>query len=234
MNILEQTFLKGYAIVPNFLSHKNVLKCVSAIEKLLESNSDNVIRCNETSYSYSDILNSNKTFILTREGTEGFNYDKGMIDIFNPNYAIHFLDAKFLGLSNFFNELKLKGYNFSNFNIYINSGVTCTRPTHFDGPNQIKIFIYLTDVPSINFGPYSYVPYSNMLLPLLNFITFFRRLFLKNQFYVKNFSFLDKFLHYILGTKGDLIISNQAGLHRGVPQSPSSTRILLVANFLKK
>ena len=231
--LLNNLFFKGYALMPSFLSSFKVDQLSLAIEKLLKSDTPDIIRCNENTYSYYDIINSNKTHILTREGVNGVKYDAGLIDIFNPDFTINYLDIDFLGLSDFADELSIIGYNFSNFNIYITKGVSCTRPTHFDGANQIKIFIYLTDVYSNDSGPYSYVPYSVLLFPIFSFVSFFRKLLSTNIFYTKNFSFLDKHLTYLLGSKGDLIISNQAGLHRGTPQSPSCSRMVLVANFLK-
>ena len=124
-----------------------------------------------------------------------------------------------------FNGHKLK---VSNVNCYLNKSNTTTRGFHFDSEKkQVKIFIYLTDVNSFKDGPYTFVSKSHTDM---SSIRTNKKLSygLKNETEAPIFNF--DYIYPIFANRGSLIISNQAGFHRGFPQSKDGYRILLVIN----
>lgn len=131
---------------------------------------------------------------------------------------------------------------FWRLNAYINVGVSNTRDYHVDNFSaNYKAFIYLADVPDESYGPYSfvkgshhfYIPkylniYRNSWLMFLNKIGLskqVRRIPDMIKFYNKNQ------VYHAIGKKGTLVISDQAGLHRGLPQEPNKKRVALIFNF---
>lgn len=124
-------------------------------------------------------------------------------------------------------------------NAYINRGVKNTRVFHIDNAQPViyKAFIYLTDVSDTSFGPYSFVKASHRLslYPYINlFRNLFRNLFSKRRrstdmpFYKKRNAIP------AIGKKGDLILSNQNGIHRGLPQEEGKERVALILSFMIK
>lgn len=229
MNMLP---VAGYYKKLNFLSSEKVSFLKEKIfEKFLnEYNYDT--SHDESSYDYTDLVSSKNSILITRKGVSGSNYDKGMIDIFNPQYSIPEINVEFLNLEKIDKILNQKNFKLKNFNIYISRGVTTTRGTHYDGEKQYKIFFYLTDVINKSDGPYSYVPYSQLFLLLFRLSSFLKRLFF-NSYYSKDISLFNIILKKMYGNAGTLILSNQEGLHRGTSQSPKGNRIMLVANYMK-
>ncbi len=224
--------VSGYYKKSNFLSPEKVIFLKERIiDKFLnEYNYDT--SHDELSHDYTDLVSSKYSILITRKGVSGNNYDKGMIDIFNPQYSIPEINIEFLNLEKIDKILNQNNFKLKNFNIYISRGVTTTRGTHYDGEKQYKIFFYLTDVTSKSDGPYSYVPYSPCFLPIMRILAFIKRVAFRD-YYSKDFSFLDVFLKKIYGKAGTIILSNQEGLHRGTSQSPKGNRIMLVANYLQ-
>ncbi|WP_425395012.1 hypothetical protein [Aeoliella sp.] len=97
----------------------------------------------------------------------------------------------------------------TNLNAYINHEVVSTREYHRDTVRKLKykFFIYLTDVLSLDDGPYSYLRGTHT-------------------------GASGDHHQHVLGKRGTLIISNQAGLHRGMPQSAGHERYVLVGNLV--
>lgn len=232
--VIHELIYKGISINESFLPSEKVDRIYQDISNLVKQNSSDIVCSNESEYSYMDILESKFTHIITREGVNSLKYDKGMIDIFHPERQLNYLSMEYLGVTDIVSDLISLGFYFSNYNVYINKGVSFTRPTHYDGLNQIKIFIYLTDVQTLTDGPYAYIPFSNKAYRIFTLSTLIRRLINKDAYYAKNFTWLDRYLVPMLGEKGALIISDQAGLHRGLPQTYNTERMLLVLNFLRK
>lgn len=154
-----------------------------------------------------------------------YTYDNGFCDIINAELL--FTDIHELDLS-FIKEIckKIKpNFNEKNdliYNIYYTESVQDTRTWHKDG-EIYKFFIYLEDVELDN-GPYSYIKNSNDQKIKLD----------KNKEITENQinNILQQYPYYqkkiYLGHKGDLIVSNQNGIHRGQPQSLNFKRIVLV------
>ncbi len=118
-------------------------------------------------------------------------------------------------------------------NAYLNNSIKNTRIYHIDNAQPViyKAFIYLSDVPDTSYGPYSFVKGSQRF----SFHTYWN-LFL-NMFSSDRPSTdmpiynTSKIVHAI-GKKGDLFMSNQNGIHRGLPQKEGRKRIVLVFSFM--
>jgi hypothetical protein len=154
-----------------------------------------------------------------------YSYDNGFCDIINAELLftdIHKLDLSFI--KEICKKIKLN-FNDKNdliYNIYYTESVQDTRTWHKDG-EIYKFFIYLQDVELDN-GPYSYIKNSNDQKIKLD----------KNKEITEDQinNILQQYPYYqkkiYLGEKGDLIVSNQNGIHRGQPQSLNFKRIVLV------
>ena len=134
-------------------------------------------------------------------------YDSGMLDIFNIQRIINLNDIS--NNKDFKNILSPLRKKIKNVNAYCNSSILTTREYHRDssGGNQFKAFIYLTDVSDESYGPYSYI---------------------KGTHTEKTNE--GEIVHCI-ANKGSLIVSNQSGLHRGLPQAKGRSRRLLSINL---
>ncbi|WP_313206008.1 hypothetical protein [Psychrobacter faecalis] len=165
--------------------------------------------------------------------------DEGMIDIFNVDKLLKGTKGKIIidriinnpFLNNLLNSLPTP-LVIQNINSYVNSGVTSTRGFHVDAyKEQIKIFIYLTDVLNFDNGPYTYVKGSHK-------DSHYRRI---NQHLSKNQKAKTETpvvpfdqVYPILAPKGSLVISDQSGSHRGFPQSKTGERRVLTINCVPK
>ena len=153
-----------------------------------------------------------------------------MIDIFNVDrllgksgYIIRkiFFKDWLINLLHKFN----KPINPKNLNLYINHSITKTRGFHIDSNyRSIKGFVYLSDVNSLEDGPYCYVRGTHI-------DTLFKKvnnsvIGLKEAPFVNPLKIVP-----VLGKKGTLILSDQSGIHRGIPQKQGSVRELLVMRY---
>lgn len=179
---------------------------------------------------YIDYANYPKPILNVRNGA-----DNGMLDIFNIDNLLR--DKLSIGLFNkiredlFLNKfLKslTKSLKMQNINSYVNSGVTKTRGFHVDSyKNQIKLFIYLTDVMELKQGPYTFVKGSHKQNPyrLIN-SQLSEGIKIKTETPIININDI----YPILAKKGTLVISDQSGFHRGFPQSEVGFRRTLTIN----
>ena len=137
----------------------------------------------------------------------GRGYDDGMLDIFNTQRVIDLNDI--LKNENLKNILRSLGKKVKNINTYCNSSILTTREYHRDssGGNQFKAFIYLTDVSDESYGPYSYIKGTHTEKTNEGEIV------------------------HCTANKGSLIVSNQSGLHRGLPQTKGKNRRLISINL---
>lgn len=181
---------------------------------------------------YSTLRDSERPIAVVRGGT-----DAGMVDIF---HADAFLMGKGLNLRDILKSSGVvdtietilpDGFELRNINAYINRGVESTRGFHVDsyGGNQVKAFVYLTDVTSVDDGPYCYVigSHADSGFPILNTGL--------AQFMGKPITDVSAFKRSkalpLLGEAGTLLVSNQSGAHRGYPQAPHGKRAILALNF---
>ena len=116
-----------------------------------------------------------------------------------------------------------------NLNVYMNADITATRGFHVDDyRKKLKSFIYLTDVETLDDGPYTYVKGSHVESP-------FRRINRTLSRYLPNRTEapivpLESIVPAI-ARKGTLVISDQGGFHRGFPQARGHSRMLSVMNY---
>ena len=116
-----------------------------------------------------------------------------------------------------------------NLNIYFNYAIKETRGFHVDSyKNEVKAFIYLSDVRDLGDGPYTYVKGSHAA-------GIFRRMNMAlssdlpnaTEFPIVPF---DEIIP-VVATKGALVISDQSGAHRGFPQLENRERVIAVMKY---
>ena len=151
--------------------------------------------------------------------------DTGFLDIWNPEKIFPSLALPSKALANFINKEFKKRVRRLMFNLYVSNGVADTRIFHrdkkFSSNEMFKFFLYLDDV-SLEHGPYAYILTSHKNCVCMTDSN-------KNCV-CKSEVFTNETIEYntYIGSAGDLIISNQAGLHRGLPQKKGYKRYVLV------
>lgn len=233
----------GIVIVPNFVDAHVVeaaAQSAYALANSIESNrkqdeNQGKYRVSrDADESYYELAESRTPTVVVRRGT-----DSGMLDIFN----FDLLDGSYgpalraalasPSVVNLVSLGKSSGLKPRNLNVYINRKVTKTRGFHVDsyGAGQIKAFLYLTDVTTMSDGPYCYVLGSHTRGPLSQM----------NQAITRESSFFEstdtplvdtRKILPVLGGAGTLVISDQSGSHRGIPQTADGSRVLAVLNLL--
>lgn len=160
--------------------------------------------------------------------------DSGMIDIFHVDQHID-LEKKINidYLANILQDTLKQEITFFRANAYINNSVQGTRCYHVDNiqPVIYKAFIYLTDVPSIKYGPYSFVKRSHRFSGYV-YLNLLKNLFQKNNRSPDMTIVKKKNIKNCIAEKGTLILSSQNGIHRGLPQEKGKERVALIMNFM--
>ena len=226
----------GIVVIPGFLDSSLIDESKKIIENIIQNikknkhfkneNAKNYIVQNKTinGQSYYDISNNSKSVIVIRQGN-----DQGMIDIFNVDrllgklgdevYKVFLIDWLVDLLKNSNEPVKPK-----NLNLYINHSITNTRGFHVDSYyRSIKGFIYLTDVNTIDDGPYCYVKGTHVETPFGKV----NKLLGGKEAPFTNFTNIIP----VLGKKGTLVLSHQSGIHRGIPQKKDSIREVFVMRY---
>ena len=173
------------------------------------------------------LANYGKTVVTVRQGQ-----DQGMVDIFNCDIALRTDLLPFRTLFEHDYLLHVIGSNQlrpCNLNVYINSEITSTRGFHVDSyAEHLKAFVYLTDVTTLDDGPYTYVKKSHVDSP-------FQR---ANKSLCSDLTpatespIVDPLaITPILAPRGSLVISDQAGVHRGWPQTIGHKRMAAVMKY---
>ena len=237
----------GIFIVPNFINEIESNTLCSEIENVVKTYKqklgDKINYEDQTALiqtkpdknklkKYDDYADYPKPILNERDGA-----DNGMLDIFNID---NLLKDKFSSsvfdkirkdsfLNDFLKSLP-KSLKMKNINSYVNSGITKTRGFHIDSyKNQIKFFIYLTDVMELNQGPYTFVKGSHKENPFRSVNSQLSEgLKIKTETPIVNMNDI----YPILAKKGTLVISDQSGFHRGYPQSENGFRRTLTINCL--
>ena len=163
------------------------------------------------------------------------NEDFGFIDLFHIDrlefsektmQIIRFTD-KFKSLFKGVSAVKRRTSN-----LYFSNEIKLIRGLHIDSPKEeYKIFMYLTSVNSPDYGAFRYVPYSHKysLLMILNLII---NKYKMNPENITNSSLCDDINAVnILGNSGDIIISDQRGIHGGNNQSKGKKRLMLMNSY---
>ena len=232
----------GIVVIPNFIdqnSINNILKDLNEIKESvqefkskdqLEFETQDVLYQKGSSKvkGYKNLSNYNKSIVLIRQGQ-----DEGMVEIFNvdkfkksfKNSLKPYFNKKIISeLVN--NDLNVKP---KNLNLYLNSNILKTRGFHVDSYNkQIKAFIYLEDCVKLENGPYTYVTKSNISSSMTNI----NRQISSGLPNKTETPFVNpNNIVPVLAKKGTLVISDQGGYHRGLPQSYGNHRTVAVMNF---
>lgn len=233
----------GVAVVPDFIP-RQVLEGIEVLSSGLEQQVKGFVRQSKRIVDKPDVLfqkgavkvkgykklsNYKKAVVQVREGQ-----DQGMIDVFNvdkwiPEFA--------LSLRPYFELLSDEGVVDSNgarlkpenLNLYFNESVSSTRGFHVDSyKSEVKAFIYLTDVLDLGDGPYAYVK-SSHVEGLCRRMNRALSLNLSNSTEFPLVPYDD--IVPILAKKGALVISDQSGAHRGIPQSIGCKRVVAVMKY---
>lgn len=233
----------GIFIVPNFLDREQALAGGRAAFAI--ANQARVAAAEGTQPMDFDLEESGKSDYYTMaESTRAIvnlrrGNDAGMVDIFNfDRIALEEGQAirRALGSEKIMRLLSKANsgeWRTVNLNAYVNHDVTHTRMFHVDsyGVGQVKAFLYMTDVTELADGPYCYVadshqagPYRDMNLALSGA----HGVFSSTDTPLVD---IDKILP-ILAPAGSLVVSNQSGSHRGVPQKLGHSRAIAVLNIL--
>ena len=229
----------GVFIIPNFINELESETLCTEIENVVRSYKqklgDKINYEDETALiqtkrdrnlfrNYDDYANYHRPILNIRAGA-----DNGMLDIFNVDNLLKNKISKGLFkkirenlfLNEFLKSLP-KSLKIQNINSYVNSGITKTRGFHVDSyNNQIKFFLYLTDVMELNQGPYTFVKGSHKENPFRSINSQLSQgIKIKTETPILNINDI----YPILAKKGALVISDQSGFHRGFPQSEKGFR----------
>lgn len=119
----------------------------------------------------------------------------------------------------------------ASINAYVNRSVTNTRGYHLDAyDSKYKAFLYLTDVETDADGPYAYVRGSHRF-------TWAKYRNLWRNAADSDRPLTDMPVHdpgdevHVLGTRGTVVVSDQNGFHRGIPQEEGHERMLLATHY---
>lgn len=180
---------------------------------------------------YKALVESETPVINFRHGE-----DNGMMDIFHPENLVPELRQQLLDClhEQLIGNLAQKAFgallHVTCRNLYVNRGVENTRFYHCDGERvKVKSFVFLTEVNSLDSGPYCYIQKSHRNRPLR----------VRNQAFNHKHG-LNKHEYRLLNGSpglpifcraGDMVVSAQHGAHRGYPQAPSAQRAVLVNVF---
>lgn len=235
----------GILVVPNFLSETETqeiklrvdeflhpLKLNKKTDQLIETEKYVIQGEKKLVNSYDEMVNYSKPIINIRANK--MDGDKGMVDIFNADYLFRDLGSN---MRNAYNKIwlvnLLRKYDDkitpANLNIYINESVTKTRGFHVDiYKTNFKGFIYLTDVETLDDGPYCFVKKTHSETPWRKI----NKLIGKITPTPTDAPFLNPFdIVPVLGKKGTLVLSDQSGVHRGMPQKSGAVRKAVVFNY---
>lgn len=196
----------------------------------IESRLSDGMKTSEPEMGYGDLANAGEPIVDQRSGDR----DDGMLDIFNMDLAVP--ELKNLKEDEFIQEAVSNAAQepctADNLNIYVNRSVTNTRDYHADTyAGKYKAFIYLTDVPDESYGPFSYVKRSHQpSIMRRRFRSIVNKLF-RDVPSSNAVVYSKSDVKTCTAPKGTLIIGNQAGLHRGIPQEKSKERILVSISY---
>ena len=120
-------------------------------------------------------------------------------------------------------------------NAYLNNGIKNTRGYHIDNTQPViyKAFVYLVNVPDLSYGPYSFVKRSHQF-SLYSYLSLIKNLFSTRFSYTDMSLYNKERVQHCIGNKGDLILSSQNGIHRGLPQEDGKKRVALILSFMVK
>jgi len=212
---------EGIIVKENFLEDEKVDFILNQIKSILSNYSLKPGQIKLENGSFIDIRGYDK------------EVDVGKIDWFHIDKVIDVSSVNIDYIKSILNEIS-PNLELKNFNSYIDKGVTTARGFHSDsyGVLHYKAFIYLTDVESLDYGPYTYIKKSHLDFKnrILNQIK--NKLLDKERTDITIYN--EDLVSPMLAKKGTLIISDQTGFHRGWPQKEDKFRAILTMNFAPK
>ena len=235
----------GIVIVPGFLSDAAVQDAKEAIDEAYaivckEKGGDDyedkriyVHNSGKKFRSYKDLQNYSKAVADVRKGK-----DDGMVDVFNidkfrpKNFEKLRAALESPAILKLLSDSGNETLSPANLNVYINDSITSTRGFHIDTERKnLKAFIYLTDVQSLDMGPYCYVRGTHKKDNSAKI--FNKKLVAGTGRHNTDTPFIDPAcVTPALASKGTLVISDQSGIHRGFPQKQGAKRCVAVMRYL--
>lgn len=174
-----------------------------------------------------------KPVVFVRTGAT----DDGLVDIFNVNRLPGEWNWRIDPIRNAFvlglvERAGGRAFTATNTNLYVNDSIVTTRGFHYDSDTpQMKAFLYLTDVTEEADGPYCYALGTHRSGTTRRLSAIIAQATGMSDH--TDTPFFDKRrVRVLTGKRGTLIISRQAGIHRGFPQAPGRRRLALVQNFM--
>ena len=244
----------GICVLENFVEHSLALEAGTQINEFLqhpdcrraltagtgEFGHEHMFTW-QTDYSWSDnyleVANQPKAVINIR-GREKDVDDAGMVDIFGIEKLFKHTQLDKLEKITALDKKKAMddfisthcGYPMRQSHIYINDSVTRTRGPHIDNnTSPFKMFIYLTDVLTEGFGPYTYLPGSHKNRSWMSTERVKNAILGLPSTEVSSVSSDD--LVKILGKAGTAVITSQSGIHAGWSQAEGHSRLVHVSNY---
>lgn len=228
-NYAELLYKKGFLVIPNYVGEEQCQIWQDAINTYMQEHG--IWELSESSLKETLIQKyESGAELQIRQSHDGYQfYDTGMIDFLDIHHEVHviseFRDDRFI--KEIIQEAQNDEVNVVQTSFYRTLSLKNPRSYHMDvfKRTTYKAFIYLTDVPTTDYGPYSFIEESHgpNLSRYLNLAL--------NQF--KGYPVSDariynqKQAHPFVGQRGTLIITNQRGYHRGLPQKDQHERMLL-------
>jgi hypothetical protein len=215
---------EGIVIIPEFLSYEECNQIVSKIEDLIGN------------YSKTTAL-PNGTIIEFRNEDRTWGFDTDMIDIRRLDKSLKELES--IRYNSMIQQIISEAYNrivsSARFNCYVNNSVNDPRIYHVDNLHylQVKSFILLTDVPDPSFGCHSYIKKTHKF-SFLKYINIIYNLFCETTHKMDMRLYHSKNIVNVIGKRGTLVITDQNGFHRGLPQEKGGKRVMLVNTFAEK
>lgn len=216
----------GIVVVEDYLDPGTCDEVREAVEGRLEADDLAAARPED---NFGDHAARDEPVLKRRSGER----DDGMLDIFNMDLVVdelrEFKEDPFVG--DIVDGATGQRYTPDTVNVYVNRSVTNTRDYHADTySGKFKSFVYLTDVPDRSYGPFAYIRGSHETSDLTR-----KASQLVNR--VRDAPSTDAVFYdesdavVCTAPKGTLIIANQAGYHRGIPQEQGKERMLATTSY---
>jgi len=240
---VKQAFLDhGFVVVENFMTEDKVAKLREEVDTALAEYDEPINGDKE--FSDERVFISPKNIapgyaeMRDKEGVAGINVravpDVGFIDIFNVHRLLSEESKEIVeehGPGSFIPAI-ISGYDdrewcFDNPNLYLRRSMGDCAGWHYDRAyGGLKAFVYLTDVETVDDGPYSYAlgTHKEEKLRAIN-----KKIGDRTGCIYAFYEFFNRARRvHALAKKGALILSDQAGAHRGWYQEQGHERYILV------
>lgn len=215
---------EGIVVIDNFLSSKECTRYYNKISKFIDLHKE----ADPSGKVYID-----DTTLINRG--KYFNTDFNMIDIFDIDSALPTLKKvrkKVSFIKDIIAESGNVNFDLVNYNVYYNKSVKprCLHVDNYTIP-EYKAFIYLTDVNSLDDGPYMYVKGSHLCTEkkILSYVDNYKKKRTPTDMRIYEYS--DALP--CIAKKGTLVISDQSGVHGAHPQKDGHERMLLMMLYMK-